>query len=200
MDTVTKNYIDSLDIRNVPWCRMFTAYGTAEHYAELFSELEQTNVDDQWKKTFLRLSDFEHQRTMFPPAPFALVFLVRILQKRLEDGIADDIVEKMVHQFTYYTDICVDAERMKHAQQLEHFSDLLDDKNLLPEECTEEELLNVFENPEAVSDEFFYSLYHYSLIVLSQVPDILDQYRVFPKKSKKLRDMIRSVTGLPEKE
>ena len=37
MDTATKNYIDSLDRRSIPWNRMFTAYGTAEHYNELLS-------------------------------------------------------------------------------------------------------------------------------------------------------------------
>ena len=37
MDTAIKNYIDSLDRRSIPWNRMFTAYGTAEHYNELLS-------------------------------------------------------------------------------------------------------------------------------------------------------------------
>ena len=70
MDTATKNYIDSLDRRSIPWNRMFTAYGTAEHYNELLSVLEETTDEVQWKKTFTRISDFEHQSTMFPPAPF----------------------------------------------------------------------------------------------------------------------------------
>ena len=86
MDTAIKNYIDSLDRRSIPWNRMFTAYGTAEHYNELLSVLEEITDEVQWKKTFTRISDFEHQSTMFPPAPFVLVFLVRILQKHLQDG------------------------------------------------------------------------------------------------------------------
>jgi hypothetical protein len=36
MDTATKKYIDSLDRRSIPWNRMFTAYGTAEHYNGIF--------------------------------------------------------------------------------------------------------------------------------------------------------------------
>ena len=78
----------------------------------------------------------------------------------------------MIDQLTYYTDVCNDAENMEHAQPLDHFWDLLDDENLLPEDCTEEDLDQVFENPDAVSDELFYSFYYYSKIVLSQVPDI----------------------------
>ena len=195
MDAETKNYIDSLEATNIPWNRMFTAYGTAGHYAELLSELEQITDVDEWKKTFNRISDFEHQSTMFPPAPFVLVFLIRILEKKLKEK-ADDIVEKMIDQFTYYTDICIDAEHMEHARQLEHFSDLLDDQNLLPEDCTEEDLLDVFENPDTVSDELFYSFYHYSLIVLSLIPNILDHYKRFPNQNKILKNKMASVSFL----
>ena len=173
MDTAIKNYIDSLDRRSIPWNRMFTAYGTAEHYNELLSVLEETTDEVQWKKTFTRISDFEHQSTMFPPAPFVLVFLVRILQKHLQDGSSDGIAKILIDQLTYYTGLCDDAENMEHSQPLDHFRDLLDDENLLPEDCTEEDLDQIFENPDAVSDELFYSFYYYSGIVLAQVPDIL---------------------------
>ena len=56
MDTAIKNYIDSLDRRSIPWNRMFTAYGTAEHYNELLSVLEEITDEVQWKKTFTRIS------------------------------------------------------------------------------------------------------------------------------------------------
>ena len=198
MDTGTRDYINSLEVTDVPWSRMFTAYGTANHYPELLSELERITDIDQWKKTFNRISDFEHQSTLFPPAPFALIFLVRQLQKLLEEEKADDIAQRMINLFAYYIGICKDAERMEHAHQLEHFSDLLDDENLLPEGCTEEELLDVFEDPEAVSDELFYSFYYYSMTVLSQIPDILDRYGKFPEECKKLRDEIEAAAAMPE--
>ena len=160
MDTATKNYIDSLDRRSIPWNRMFTAYGTAEHYNELLSVLEETTDEALWKKTFNRISDFEHQSTMFPPAPFVLVFLVRILQKRIQDGFEDGIVQNLIDQCTYYADVCKYAEEMEHAQPLGHFWDLLDDDE-------------VFENPDVIPDELFYSFYYYSKVVLSQVEGIL---------------------------
>ncbi|MBR4162005.1 MAG: hypothetical protein IKR11_00695 [Solobacterium sp.] len=195
MDAETKNYIDSLEAGNIPWKRMFTAYGTAGHYAELLPALEQITDADEWKKVFFKISDFEHQSTMFPPAPFVFIFLIRILEKKLEEK-ADDIVEKLIDQFTYYINICIEAEQMEHAPQLDHFSDLLDEQNLLPADYTEDDLMDVFENPEAVSDELFYSFYHYSLIVLSQIPDILDQYKKYTNQIQKLRDMMESVSFL----
>ena len=93
-------------------------------------------------------------------------------------------------------DICADAARMKHAQPLEHFADLLDDRNLLPEEYTEEDLCYILEDPEAVSDELFCSLYYYSLMVLSQIPDILDRCKNFPEESHNLRNKIESAVVL----
>ena len=155
---------------------------------DLLSELEQIRDIDRWKMVFNRISDFEHQSTLFPPAPFVLIFLVRHLRKLLEEGKAEDIAERMIDQFGYYIGICRDAEKMEHAHPLERFSDLLDEENLLPEGCTEEDLLAVFEDPEAVSDALFYSFYYYSMTVLSQIPDILDKYGKFSKESKNLRE------------
>ena len=196
MNKETKDYINSLDAKSIPWSRMFTAYGTAEHYPELLSELEQAADIDAWKTAFHRVSDFEHQSTMFPPAPFVLIFLVRMLRNRLEKGKTDDIARRMIDCFEYYVDICADAGKMEHAHPLEHFSDLLDNNNLLPEEYTEDDLLNIFEDPEAVSNELFCSFYYYSLIVLSQVPDILDQYKSFTEESQSLRNEIESAVEL----
>ncbi len=190
MDIETKKYIDSLDIKSIPWNRMFTAYGTAEQYPELLSVLAETTDIEQWKKTFSRISDFEHQSTMFPPAPFALVFLIRILQKLLSGGTADDIAEKLTGQFVYYADVCSDAEKLEHAQPLHHFSDLLNDENLLSEDDIEEDLERIYADPEAVPDQLFYSFYYYARIVLSQVPDFLDQYGKFPEESRELRNKI----------
>lgn len=188
MDIETKKYIDGLNRERIPWNRMFTAYGTAEHYNGLLAVLEQTHEIEQWNKTFNQLSDFEHQSTMFPPAPFALVFLVRILKRLLQES-ADEIAEKLIGQFMYYTDVCNDAEAMEHAEPLNRFSDLLDEKYLLSEDDPEEDLQRVYEDPDAVPDELFFSLYHYSKIVLSEVPDILDQYGKFSSESRQLRNM-----------
>ena len=186
----TKRFIDRLEKQNIPWNRMFTAYGTAEKYCELLSELEQTLDVEQWTKVLNRLSDFEHQSTMFPPAPFVMVFLVRLLQRLLWNGNADGIVKKLLYQFLYYASLCHDAKEMDHAEPLPHFADLLDDESLLPENYTEDDLQRIYEDPEAVSDQLFYSYYHYSAIVLSQVPDMLDYCDEFPEESDELRRIL----------
>ena len=198
MNLATKDYIDGLKANSIPWNRMFTAYGTADRYPQLLSEMEQASDIDQWKRAFFEISDFEHQGTLFPPAPFVFVFLCRLLRKLLEEGSREDIVEWMLDQFAYYVDICIDAESSEHAHQLERLSDLLEDRNLLPKECTFEALQDFFEDPDAVSDTLFYSLYFYSLVVLSQIPDTLDQYEVFSRESKELRSKMASIADLSE--
>ena len=144
-DNAVKRYIDCLDKGSIPWNRMFTAYGTAENYCELLSALEQTLDTEQWEKYYNRLSDFEHQSTLFPPAPFVLVFLVRILQQLLRNGNADAIVKKLLDRFLYYAGLCNTAESMDHAEPLRQFSDLLNDENLLPEDYIEEDLLKIYQ-------------------------------------------------------
>ena len=186
-DIAVKRYIDCLDKGSIPWNRMFTAYGTAENYCELLSAMGQTLDTEQWEKYYNRLSDFEHQSTLFPPAPFVLVFLVRILQQLLRNGNADAIVKKLLDRFLYYAGLCNTAESMDHAEPLRQFSDLLNDENLLPEDHTEEDLLKIYEDPYAISDQLFYSFYYYAKIVLSEVPDILDYYKCYPDESKELR-------------
>ncbi len=191
MNQIIKDYIDNLNYKDIPWYRMFTAFGTAEDYAELLSVLEQTHDVEEWKKIYYKISDFEHQSTMCPPAPFVLVFLVRILEKLLNSNTKSDnkIAEILINQFIYYAEVCIDAENEEHAQPLDDFSDMLNEKYLFSEEVTEEELDEIYENPDAVPDNLFYSFYHYSKIVLSQVSVILDKSGKYSSESKKLKSM-----------
>lgn len=192
MDENIKNYIDGLTIDSLPWRRMVTAYGTAERYSEIFPILERSDDLDEWKHAFNVISDFEHQSTMLQPAPFALVFLVRILEKRLDGKTKTDelIAQKLIDQFRYYAEVCCDAENMDHAEQLSSFSDILDEEYLLSENWDDDELDEFFEDPDSIPEDLFYSFYYYSRAVLSQVPDILDKHGRFAKESAEIRSKL----------
>lgn len=45
-----KEYINSLNIDDIPWNRMVTAYGTAEKYPEYLSILDKMENLDEVKK------------------------------------------------------------------------------------------------------------------------------------------------------
>lgn len=163
----TKEYIKNLNIRDIPWNRMVAAYGTAENYPEYLCILDSMYDIDKMNEALDNVSDFEHQSTLFSPAPFALVFLLRIYKKAKQANTpeAEWLVNELNKSFDYYLEICEDAEKMEHAEPFPEFSDILDEQYLLPEDYTEDDLDEFYENfmPD---DEYFYSLYYYSGIIL----------------------------------
>lgn len=161
-----KEYIKNLNISNIPWNRMVTAYGTAENYPQYLSTLDSMNNIDKMNEALNDVSDFEHQGTLFSPAPFALVFLVRIYEKARQTNTAEAewLVNELNKSFDYYLEICEDANKMEHAEPFPEFSDMLDEQYLLPEDYTENDLDEYYEN--FMPDDCFYSLYYYSGIIL----------------------------------
>jgi len=198
MDTANRNYIDSLEIKDIPWGRMVTAYCTAIKYPEYFAAMENFGNDEAFEEAFNGISDFEHQETMFPPAPFALVFLIRILEKALctKNNECADFLAKEIADFSEHCLwACNYAETYEHEKPLRNFSDMLIEKYLLdPEyskrEPSEEEADEIFGDENFLPDDLFYSIYYYSKIVLSQVPDILEKYDRFPEIREKMNKML----------
>lgn len=167
----TKEYIKNLNISDIPWDRMVTAYDTAKNYPELLEILDAMKDLDEVKQAWNSISDFEHQSTLFTPAPFALVFLVRIYKKAKYTNTpeAEWLVKELDKSFDYYIEVCNDADNMEHAEPLENMSDILNDKYLLPEgvnifDCDEDEFEELHEK--LFQENLFYSLYYYSSIVL----------------------------------
>ena len=190
MNEETKQYIDSLEIQNIPWNRMFNAYHITENYGKLLLAMQEMTDFDEWKKNFVLILDFEHQETLFPCAPFVLVFLVRILEKalNLETKSGEMIAETLVDSLSTYAEICYNAEEWEHADPFPYFSDMLNEKYLLPEDIDEEELDEFLENPDMISDELFYSVYYYSRMILSQVPEMLDKSGKFSEENAKWKE------------
>ena len=87
-------------------------------------------------------------------------------------------------------EVCVDAEQMQHAQPLNNFADMLAEKYLLSEELDEEGLMEIFEEPEVIPADLFYSFYYYSKIVLMQVPKLLDGVDKYIVESKELKRLL----------
>ncbi|MDE5770032.1 MAG: hypothetical protein K2I06_00170 [Ruminococcus sp.] len=174
MDNI-KDYVKSLNIDDIPWHRMVTAYETAEKYPEYLRILDEMKDLDEVKMAWNSISDFEHQSTLFTPAPFALVFLVRIYRKAKQTDTpeAEWLVNQLNKCFKYYLEVCTDADSMKHAEPLENMSDILNDKYLLPEGVNlydyddEDEFEEL--NEKLFPEDLFYSLYYYTRIILKEV-------------------------------
>ena len=174
-----RRYIDNLNISDIPWHRMITSYETAENYPEYLSILDEMKDLDEVKKAWNSISDFEHQFTFYTPAPFVVVFLVRIYKKakQMENPVAEWLVDKLSDEFKYYLKVCDETENaMEHADPLENMSDILNDKYLLPEgfdldleydDDDDEDIVDVDEFIASLfPDNLFYSLYYYTRIIL----------------------------------
>lgn len=175
-----KQYTDRLEIEDIPWHRMVTAYDKAEKYPEYLKILDEMKNLDEVKKAWNSISDFEHQSTLFTPAPFAVVFLVRIYKKakQMDNPVAEWLVDKLSDEFKYYLKVCDETENaMEHADLLENMLDILNDKYLLPEgfdldpeyddDDEEEDIVDVDEFIASLfPDNLFYSLYYYTRIIL----------------------------------
>lgn len=174
MDNI-KDYVKSLNIDDIPWHRMVTAYETAEKYPEYLAILDSMRNIDEMNKALDSVSDFEHQSTLYTPAPFVLVFLVRIYEKAKNKNTPETewLVNQLNKCFKYYLEVCTDADNMEHAEPLENMSDILNDKYLLPEGVNlydyddEDEFEEL--NEKLFSEDLFYSLYYYTRIILKEV-------------------------------
>ncbi|MDE6678788.1 MAG: hypothetical protein K2K02_07085 [Ruminococcus sp.] len=196
MDSI-KEYIRNLNVDDIPWHRMITAYETAEKYPEYLSILDEMKDLEEVKKAWNSISDFEHQSTLYTPAPFAVVFLVRIYEKakHTDNPVAIWLADKLLDEFRYYLEICNDAEKSEHADPLENMSDILNDKYLLPEgfdldpeydeDDDEEDIVDVDEFIAGLfPEDLFYSLYYYTGKILLETLEINDNGKLSDMKEK----------------
>ncbi|MDE6034489.1 MAG: hypothetical protein K2G36_01065 [Ruminococcus sp.] len=180
-----KEYVKSLNISDIPWHRMITAYETAENYPEYLRILDEMKDLDEVKTAWYSISDFEHQSTLFLSAPFVMVFLIRILEKAVnnpENPVAVWLADKLADAFVYYAEVCSDAEKVEHAEPLENMSDIINDEYLLPENYTEDDFDEYY--AEFAPDDVFYSIYYYTGKILLETLEMHDNGKLSDMKEK----------------
>lgn len=174
MDTVTKQYIETVKVSDIPWHRLTTTYGRATDYpAHLEVLWDMTDVDAIDAAGEELAQNIEHQSTLWHATPFAMVFLLRIFKKALEERtqneVAHYLVEQLVDLFTVIAECIRDGLMLEHADQLPNFEDMLN------EEYDEDEDILRYEEEEVFPDDLFFSFYYYSLQVLLLCKPLLDK-------------------------
>ena len=180
MDTMTKQYIETVKVSDIPWHRLTTTYGRATDFP--------TELDVLWNMESMETVDaagealaqnIEHQSTLWHATPFAMVFLLRIFKKALEERtqneVAHYLVEQLVDLFTVIAECIRDGLMLEHADQLPNFEDMLNEEYLWSEEYDEDEDILRYEEEEVFPDDLFFSLYYYSLQVLLLCKPLLDK-------------------------
>lgn len=180
MDTVTKQYIETVKVSDIPWHRLTTTYGRATDFpAHLEVLWDMKNVDAIDAAGEALAQNIEHQSTLWHATPFAMVFLLRIFKKALEERtqneVAHYLVEQLVDLFTVIAECIRDGLMLEHADPLPNFEDMLNEEYLWSEEYDEDEDVFRYEEEEVFPADLFFSFYYYSLQVLLLGKPLLDE-------------------------
>ena len=180
MDTVTKQYIETVKVSDIPWHRLTTTYGRATDFPahlEVLWDMKDVDAIDAAGEELAQ--NIEHQSTLWHATPFAMVFLLRIFKKALEERtqneVAHYLVEQLVDLFTVIAECIRDGLMLEHADQLPNFEDMLNEEYLWSEEYDEDEDVLRYEEEEVFPDDLFFSFYYYSLQVLLLCKPLLDK-------------------------
>ena len=171
MDTVTKQYIETVKVSDIPWHRLTTTYGRATDFpAHLEVLWDMKNVDAIDAAGEELAQNIEHQSTLWHATPFAMIFLLRIFKKALEERtqneVAHYLAEQLVELFTVIAECIRDGLMLEHADPLPNFEDMLNEEYLWSEDYDEDEDVLRYEEEDVFPDDLFFSFYYYSLQVL----------------------------------
>ena len=180
MNATTQTYIETVKVSDIPWHRLTTTYGRATDFpAHLEVLWDMKNVDAIDVAGEELVQNIEHQSTLWHATPFAMVFLLRIFKKALEERtqneVAHYLVEQLVDLFTVIAECIRDGLMLEHAEQLPKFEDMLNEEYLWSEEYDEDEDILRYEEEEVFPDDLFFSFYYYSLQVLLLCKPLLDK-------------------------
>ena len=180
MDTMTKKYIENVKVSDIPWHRLTTSYGRSTDFPNQFDVLWKMDsieaVDAAGEDIALNI---EHQSTLWHATPFAMIFLLRIFKKALEERhqneVAQYLAEQLVDLFTVIAECIRDGLMLEHADPLPNFEDMLNEEYLWSEEYDEDEDVLRYEEEDVFPDDLFFSFYYYSLQVLLLAIPLLDK-------------------------
>lgn len=179
MDTVTKQYIETVKVSDIPWHRLTTTYGRATdfpaHLEVLWDMKDVVAIDAAGEEL---AQNIEHQSTLWHATPFALIFLLRIFKKAVEEQghneTARYLVKELAELFIIIAECIRDGLMLEHADQLPNFEDMLNEEYLWSEEYDEDKDVLRFEEDDVFPDDLFFSFYYYSLQILLLAIPLLD--------------------------
>ena len=180
MNATTQTYIETVKVSDIPWHRLTTTYGRATDFPTHFEALwDMKDVDAIDAAGEELAQNIEHQSTLWHATPFALIFLLRIFKKAVEEQghneIARYLVKELAELFIIIAECIRDGLMLEHVDQLSNFEDMLNEEYLWPEEYDEDEDVLRYEEEEVFPDDLFFSFYYYSLQVLLLCKPLLDK-------------------------
>lgn len=178
MNATTQTYIETVKVSDIPWHRLTTTYGRATDFPahlEVLWDMKDVDAIDAAGEELAQ--NIEHQSTLWHATPFALIFLLRIFKRAVEEQghneIARYLVKELAELFIIIAECIRDGLMLEHVDQLSNFEDMLNEEYLWLEEYDEDVLR--YEEEEVFPDDLFFSFYYYSLQVLLLCKPLLDK-------------------------
>lgn len=178
MNATTQTYIETVKVSDIPWHRLTITYGRATDFPahlEVLWDMKDVDAIDAAGEELAQ--NIEHQSTLWHATPFALIFLLRIFKKAVEEQghneIARYLVKELAELFIIIAECIRDGLMLEHVDQLSNFEDMLNEEYLWSEEYDEDVLR--YEEEEVFPDDLFFSFYYYSLQVLLLCKPLLDK-------------------------
>lgn len=180
MNATTQTYIETVKVSDIPWHRLTTTYSRATDFSahlEVLWDMKDVDAIDAAGEELAQ--NIEHQSTLWHATPFALIFLLRIFKKAVEEQghneVAKYLVDELTELFIIIAECIRDGLMLEHVDQLSNFEDMLNEEYLWSEEYDEDEDVLRYEEEEVFPDDLFFSFYYYSLQVLLLCKPLLDK-------------------------
>lgn len=175
MQQTNQDFIRELALEDIPWNRLATPFYRA---AEIPQWLEAVTDDDPLvadEAVNMLAINLEYESVLWQASPFIMIFLARFMGCAVDSYLetkSDADVALIFNLLDLYApafDAVDGISDGDHPIPLPCFADLLKPENLMPPETgdeDEEALLRAFYND--ISEELFYSFFHYTWMILAQ--------------------------------
>lgn len=166
-----REYIDTVSLEDIPWHRLPTTYGRAEHFPSAFESLfamrSTKDIDRALESVY---PEIVHQESFWPATPFSMVFLCRVFEQAASKATHDEVAVYTIKQFL---ELFLEIAQACHPQYLEQaevlpaIGDQLKEEFLWSERYDEkDDELRYEQEGGPFSKQQYTSIYYYTYHVL----------------------------------
>ena len=191
----TLEYIRNVKVEEIDWSKLFGSYSCGIKIGE---DIKNNNLLDL--KVLKNIeSEIEHQSTLWTITPFAMIFLIRQLEKDYGDKKEEycyilEIYKLIVETLNFTKDEALNENSFDNLEVYEDMRDIFKTNLNLEDFEDEEEYIEVFFEEE-MSDIRYNSVYYYTDLIVKDGKKILEE--ISSKKNnyedKKIESLINLV-------
>ena len=188
-------YIRNVKVEEIDWSKLFGSYSCGIKIGE---DIKNNNLLDL--KVLKNIeNEIEHQSTLWTITPFAMIFLIRQLEKDYGDKKEEycyilEIYKLIVETLNFTKDEALDENSFDNLEVYEDMRDIFKTNLNLEDFEDEEEYIEVFFEEE-MTDIRYNSVYYYTDLIVKDGKKILE--KISSKKNnyedKKIESLINSI-------